>query len=163
MHLEVCVFVSGRLPNGKLNGVEFVTYFVHGSLWNSIKLMQGKHAFSCLSIYYSRIELCSVMMIKKKVYGLVLCSLFIYCLSPVLFLLVDALCSAQHGCRQETCMKATQTKMENGESETLQGSRVRLFWLHTLSEMWYTRGYRNFTSHLLWLKWKHVFAPLFLF
>lgn len=66
MHLEVCVFVSGRLPNGKLNGVEFVTYFVHGSLWNSIKLMQGKHAFSCLSMYYSRIELCSVMMIKKK-------------------------------------------------------------------------------------------------
>lgn len=50
-----------------------------------------------------------------------------YCLSPALFLLDEALCSAQHGCRQDICMKATQTKMENGESETLQGSRVRLF------------------------------------
>lgn len=67
-----------------------------------------------------------------------------YCLSPALFLLDEALCSAQHGCRQDICMKATQTKMENGESETLQGSRVRLFWLHTHSEIWHTRGYRNF-------------------
>lgn len=53
--------------------------------------------------------------------------IMLYCLSPALFLLDEALCSAQHGCRQDICMKATQTKMENGESETLQGSRVRLF------------------------------------
>lgn len=100
-----------------------------------------------LSMYYSRIEVCSVAMMEKK--KSLSFGIMFYCLSPALFLLDEALCSAQHGCRQDICMKATQTKMENGESETLQGSRVRLFWLHTHSEIWHTRGYRNFTLHVL--------------